>query len=275
VSSFGPPRKLSAAVMILLGLAIVLPLAWVARIALKPPEAYIGDPVGWGGGVTLDNISDAWSIAELDSAIVNSLLVVPLGAVGATILATLTGFALAKLDFVGKRIVWAAVIISLSMPLAALALPIFDIAVRLGFLDSRLGLSVIFTGLFASWGSLFMYAYFRSLPDELLESARVDGARLFRAFVTIAVPLALPAIVTTFFLNVFIQWSELILSLVMLPDSDKRTLTVATAQLTSQFRSTGPLQAAGMLIAAAPILVLFLGAQRWIRAETFTGGVEK
>jgi ABC-type glycerol-3-phosphate transport system permease component len=261
--------------MVLLALTIVVPLIWVTRIALKPAEAYIGDPAGWGGGFTFDNFREAWNVGHLDTAIVNSLAIVPLGALGATILGTLAGFALAKLDFAGKRVVWACVLVALTMPLAALALPIFDVALRFDYINSRLGLSLIFASLFASWGAVFMYSYFRGLPDELLESARVDGASLLRAFLTIAVPLALPAIATTFFLNVFIQWSELILSLVILPDGDKQTLTLAVAQFGSKFRSTGPLQAAGMLIAAAPILLLFLVAQRWVRAETFSGGVEK
>lgn len=275
MNRFGPPKAVSNGVIVLLGLAVVLPLLWVLRISLRPPEEYIGDPSGIFGGFTFDNYTDAWSSGDLGGAILNSLAVVPLGAVGATIVATMAGFALAKLDFIGKRVVWVAVVLTLTMPLAAIALPLFDVGLQLGFLNSRLGLSLILAAVFAPWGTLFMYAYFRNLPNELLESAQVDGARQLRAFLTIAVPLALPAVATTFFLNVFLQWSELLLSLVMLPDSAKQTLTVTVAQFTSQFRTTGPEQAAGMVIAAAPIILLFLVAQRWVRSETFTSGVEK
>jgi ABC-type glycerol-3-phosphate transport system permease component len=119
-----------------------------------------------------------------------------------------------------------------------------------------------------------MFAYYRSLPDELIESAQIDGARLHSILLRIALPLAAPAIATVFVINVFIQWSELILALVMLPDSDKQTVTAAVAQFSTQFRTGGPLTAAGMILTAAPILLVFLVAQRWLRQGVFAGGVK-
>jgi ABC-type glycerol-3-phosphate transport system permease component len=270
-----PRRSIVNGVMLLAAISIVVPLVWVARIAFKPTREYIGDPAGWTGGFTTQNFHDAWGIGRLGHSMLNSLAVVPLGAVGATLLGTMAGFALAKLTFTGKRLVWIAIVLTLTMPLAALALPLFDLALRAGIVNSRLGLSLIFAAIFAPWGSLFMYSYFRGLPDELLESAQVDGAGTFRAFATIAVPLALPAIVTTVLLNIFLQWSELILSLVMLQDNAKQTVTVAIAQFSSQYRTVGPVTAAGMIIASVPILTLFLFGQRWLDSDIFTGGVKQ
>jgi ABC-type glycerol-3-phosphate transport system permease component len=119
-----------------------------------------------------------------------------------------------------------------------------------------------------------MASYFRGLPDELIESARIDGARIDQVFVRVAVPLARPAVVTVLLINVFVQWSELVLALVLLPDADKQTATVAIATFSTQFRTGGPLTAAGIIIVSAPIFVLFLLGQRSLRTGLLAGGLK-
>ncbi|MDO8188011.1 carbohydrate ABC transporter permease [Conexibacter sp. JD483] len=270
----GLRRPLPALVMGLCTLAVVLPLLWVVRVALKPTDDYIGDPGSFGGGWTLENFGHAWSNGGIGDALFNSLRIVPLGAVLATVLATLAGYGLSKMLFPGRRFVFGIAVATMTLPLAALVIPLFDEGLRLGYVDSRFGLSLIYATLFAPWGTLFLASYFRGLPDELLESAQVDGAGTLRAFWSIAVPLALPAIATVLILNVFLQWSELILALVMLPDSSKQTITVAIAQFSGQFRTGGPLTAAGMIMAAAPVMVVFLLGQRWLRAGVTAGAVK-
>jgi ABC-type glycerol-3-phosphate transport system permease component len=266
--------RIAAAVMAVAGLSVVVPLLWVVRVALKPPEDHIGNPASLGGGWTLGNFADAWGTGGLGEALWNSLRIVSLGALVATALATLAAFALAKLRFPGKRLVWACVLATLTLPLAALVIPLFDEGLRIGYVDSRLGLSLVYGAIFAPWATVFLHSYFQALPDELLESAQIDGAGVLRAFVSIAVPLAAPAIGTVLVLNVFLQWSELILALVMLPGEGKQTVTVAIANFSSQFRTGGPLTAAGMILAALPIIVVFLVGQRWLRADVFSGAVK-
>lgn len=274
MSAIGLRRPLPAIVMTLCTLAVALPLLWVVRVALKPADDYIGDPGSLGGGWTLRNFGDAWSGGGIGDALVNSLRIVPLGALLATVLATLAGYGLAKLAFPGRRLVFGMAVATMTLPLAALVIPLFDEGLRLGYVDSRLGLSLVYATLFAPWGTLFLASCFRGLPDELLESAYVDGAGPLRAFWSIAVPLALPAIATVLILNVFLQWSELILALVLLPDSSKQTITVAIAQFSGQFRTGGPLTAAGMIMAAAPVVAVFLLGQRWLRAGVMSGAVK-
>lgn len=266
--------RIAATVMALAALTVAVPLLWVIRVALKPPEDHIGNPASLGGGWTLRNFGDAWGTGGLGEALSNSVRIVPLGALMATLLATLAAYALAKLRFPGKRLVWACVLATMTLPLAALVIPLFDEGLRIGYVDSRLGLSLIYGAIFAPWATIFLHSYFRGLPDELLESAQLDGASVMRSFLAIAVPLAAPAIGTVFILNVFLQWSELILALVMLPGEGKQTVTVAIANFSSQFRTGGPLTAAGMILAALPIIVVFLVGQRWLRADVFSGAVK-
>jgi ABC-type glycerol-3-phosphate transport system permease component len=262
-----------ATIVLVAVLAVALPLLWTMRVALRPIDSFIGDPAGLGGGVTLRNFSDAWS-AGLGHALLNSLLIVGLGSVVATALAALAGYGLAKEEMPGKRVVVAIAVLTLVVPLSSLAIPLFDESLQLGLLDSRPALGLMYGALFGSWGALFLRAYYASLPDELIDAAKVDGAGSWRTFVAIALPLAAPAIATVLVLNIFIQWSELLLALVMLPTTENQTASAVLAQMSTQFRAGGPLTAAGLFITVVPIVAAFAASQRWLRAEVFSGAVK-
>jgi ABC-type glycerol-3-phosphate transport system permease component len=133
---------------------------------------------------------------------------------------------------------------------------------------------IVYGAFFASWTSLFFFSFFRDLPGDLLEAASLDGATATQSFRSIALPLAAPAIAVGFVLNVFLQWSELLLGLIMLPSGDVRTAMTAVASFSTQFRTGGPLTAAATIIVALPIFLLFLGAQRWLKTEIFGGSLK-
>jgi ABC-type glycerol-3-phosphate transport system permease component len=256
-------------------LAAIFPLAWVIRVAVKPPANFIGDPTGLGGGFTLQNFSDAINSAGLRSGILNSLEIVPAGALGATALASVGGFALAQLDIPFRRLWLALIGAAIAVPLPAIIISLFDQGLSFGYTDSRPGLSLVYAGIFSAWGTYFMYSYYSSLPQALLDSARVDGANDLQTLLRVAIPLAKPAIATVLVINVFIQWSDLILALVMLPESSMQTATVKVALYSTQYRSGGPAQAAALLVASVPVFATYFAGQRFIRAGTFAGGVKE
>jgi ABC-type sugar transport system permease subunit len=274
-----PARRFLASRMrdLIVGLAILavaFPLVWVIRLAFKPEQQWIGNPDSFGGGWTMANFTGAWSSGNLGTALLNSLMIVPLGALIATTVSTLAGYALVKLRVPGKRAVLICVALAVFTPLPAIAIPLFNQALSFGYADQRLGLSLVYGSIFAAWGTLLMATHFRELPDELIEAARVDGASSLRTFLRVALPLAMPGLAALFVINLLIQWNELIIALVMLPDPTKQTVTVAIATFTTQFRTGGPLTAAGVLIAACPIIVIYGVSQRFIRADVLAGAVK-
>lgn len=254
--------------------AVVLPLAWVLRLAFKPQSQWIASPASLAGGWTLDNFTKAWTQGSLGDGLLNSALIVPLGAVIASAAATLAGFALAKLRLPGRRRLLTAIALCIFVPLPAIAIPLFNQALSFGYADSRIGLSVVYGALFSAWATLFMYSYFQDLPDELLDSARVDGASPLRTFLRVVLPLATPALAAVLLMNLLIQWNELIVALVMLPDEAKQTVTVAIASFATLQTSGGPLTAAGALIAAAPIVITYGIGQRFIKADVLAGALK-
>jgi ABC-type glycerol-3-phosphate transport system permease component len=255
-------------------IAVLFPLAWVLRVATKTEAGFIADPASLGGGFTLDNFAAAWDAVDLGGAILDSLSITLPGAALATFVGVLAGYALAKLPVPLRPLLLALAVGGLTIPIAAMVIPQFDQALELGYLDTRIGLIVVYGAFFASWSSLFFTSYFRGLPDDLLEAAALDGAGAARAFRSIALPLAAPAVAVGFVLNVFLQWSELLLGLIMLPGGDVTTAMTAIATFSTQFRTGGPLTAAATVIVALPIFLLFIVAQRWLRTEIFGGSVK-
>lgn len=267
--------RLMSGVIIALAVAIVLgPLLWVVRVALRPVNEFIIAPTDLGGTWTLDNIITAIVVGGMGSAVLNSLVVISIGAPLAVLLGSMTGYALARFRFVGKGLVAAAVSIALFLPMAALVMPLFNLALDFGILNSLPWLAVIYGVIFSSWVTLFLRSYFIQLPSEIFEAARVDGAGSIRTFVSIALPMAKPALATALILSCFVQWSELLLALLLLPNGDTPTATVGIAQFSSQYRTGGPQTAAAMLVGTLPILLLFLVGQRWLQAGTLSGSVK-
>lgn len=268
--------RLKVAIWLLITMSVavvVVPLAWVIRLAFRPQSAYSGDPTGVGGGFTFDNIRAAWD-AGIGSGLLTSALVVPLGAMIATVLATVTGYALAKENVPFKRTVTALIVGTIAVPLTSLAVPVFDQALQFGYLGSRPALAVVYGVLFTGWGVLFMTSYFSALPDELLEAARCDGAGRLRTMIAIALPISVPAMISIFVVNMFSMWSELIIGLIMLPTTSQQTAAVVLAQFATQYRSGGPVTAAAMLVMIFPMVIAFFVCQRWLKAEILGGAVK-
>jgi ABC-type glycerol-3-phosphate transport system permease component len=252
---------------------VLMPLAWIVRLAFRPVSAYTGDVAGLGGGFTFDNVHTAWD-SGLGHGLLSSLVIVPLGSVIATGLAATTGYGLAKEKVPFKRLIVALIVGTIAVPLTSLAVPIFDQALQFGYLGSQPAVALLYGVLFTGWGVLFMSSYFAGLPDELLEAARCDGAGRFRVMWSIALPVSTPALISVLVVNMFSMWSELIIGLIMLPTTNKQTAAVVLAQFATQYRSGGPVTAAAVMIMILPVVIVFFVCQRWLKAEILGGAVK-
>ncbi|GAB3597474.1 carbohydrate ABC transporter permease [Microbacterium tumbae] len=262
--------------LFIIGLAtllVVFPLVWVIRLSFRPRDAYLADPSGVGGGFTLENFIGAWQNG-LGLGMLNSIIVIPLGAAIATVLATACGFALAKMRVPLRRLIMGVLACTFAVPVTSLAVPLFDQALQFGYLGTYTGLSLVYAALFTGWGTLFMTAYYQGFPDELLEASAVDGAGPLRSFVSIVLPLGAPALVTVFVMNFFMMWSDIIIALVMMPASASQTIAAVVASMPSARESNATTSAAAAVIMLIPVLVLFLASQRWLRSEVLAGAVK-
>ncbi|WP_348650062.1 carbohydrate ABC transporter permease [Solwaraspora sp. WMMA2080] len=209
----------------------------------------------------------------------NTLLYVVAGAGGATLLATLGGYGLAKFDFVGRRAVFAIVIGAVAVPGTALAVPTFLMFSRLGLTNTPW--AVIIPSLITPFGLYLMWVFAaEAIPDEMLEAARCDGASEMRTLFQICLPLLAPGIVTVLLFSMVATWNNYFLPLIMLKDPDWYPLTLGLDAWNAQAATAGGqpvfhLVITGSLLTILPLLAAFLLLQRYWQSGLAAGGVKE
>jgi multiple sugar transport system permease protein len=249
----------------------LIPLAWLLINATKSQQGLFSSFGLWFAAdfALWDNIVDTLTY---DGGIFlrwlgNTLLYVLVGAGGATLLATLGGYGLAKFDFVGRRAIFAIVIGAVAVPGTALAVPTFLMFSQLGLTNTPW--AVIIPSLITPFGLYLMWTFAaEAIPDELLEAARCDGAGEFRTLFQICLPLLAPCIVTVLLFSMVATWNNYFLPLIMLKDPDWYPLTLGLNAWNAQAATAGGqpvfhLVITGSLLTILPLLAAFLLLQRY------------
>lgn len=264
--------RLAAIPMALLALSCLYPIWFAVNAALKGNREYILDRFGPVSAPTLENFTMAWGRARFSEYFLNSVTVT-LGAVFLLLLtASLAGFALAVLRFPLRRLVFAAILGSLMIPVQVVLVPFYQTVSGLGLINTRTGLILSYTAFFLPFSIYLMTAFYAGLPRELTEAARIDGARFGQVWWFVMLPLGMPALITLGILNTLYCWNDVLISLLVL--QQERTLMVGIAALRGEYTTNVPLLAAGIVLAAAPIILIYLIFQRRIVAGIAAGAVK-
>ncbi|MFI9772996.1 carbohydrate ABC transporter permease [Streptomyces sp. NPDC052415] len=285
--AYSPTRPRRSVLLTVLASLIVLytvvPLIWLVINATKT-QAGLGDSNGlWFAHdfALWDNIRDTFTYDDgvFGRWLLNTLLYVVLGAGGATLLAVLGGYALAKFDFPGKRGIFALVIGAVAVPGTALAVPTFLMFSKMGLTDTPW--AVIIPSLVSPFGLYLMWVFAsEAIPTELLEAARIDGAGETRTFFTVVLPLLAPGIVTVLLFTTVATWNNYFLPLIMLKDPDWYPLTLGLSAWNSQAETIGGdvifnLVITGSLLTILPLVVAFLLLQRYWQSGLAAGSVKE
>ena len=238
--------------------------------------------LGFGRAFALfDNIATVFGYQDGIFArwLFNTLLYVVVGAGGATLLAIMGGYALAKFRFPGRKAVFAVIIGAISVPGIALAIPQFLLFAKLNLTNTPW--AMIIPSLISPFGLYLMWIFSeQAVPTELLEAARVDGASEFRTFWTISLPLLAPGIVTTALFTIVATWNNYFLPLIMLKDADWYPLTIGLNQWKDQASTAGGqaiqnLVITGSLITIIPLVIAFLCLQKYWQSGLAAGAVKE
>ena len=273
---------LSALMTVMLCYAL-LPLFWLFVNSAKTQRALFTTFGLWFGG-RFALWSNIHQVLTYDNGIFvrwlgNTVLYVVVGAGGATFLATLAGYGMAKYDFAGKRVVFAVVLGAVAVPCTALAVPTFLLFSRMGLTNTPW--SVILPSLVSPLGLYLIWVYAAdAVPRELLEAARIDGAGEFRTFFVIAARLLSPGVVTVLLFTVVATWNNYFLPLIMLSNPRWYPLTVGLNEWNSQSTTAGGqaiynLVITGSLLTVIPIMIAFLIMQRYWRSGLAAGSVKQ
>ena len=262
----------AAVPMAVLALTCLYPIWFAVNTALKDNRGYILDRFGWVDSPTLENFAAAWGRARFSEYFLNSVVVTG-GAVACLLVtASLAGFALAVLRFPYRRLVFIVILASLMIPVQVVLVPFYQTIIGLGLLNTRAGLILSYTAFFLPFSVYLMTSFYAGLPRELTEAARIDGARFWQVWWFVMLPLGAPALITLGILNTLYCWNDVLISLLVL--QDERTLMVGITALRGEYTTNVPLLAAGIVLAAAPIIAIYLIFQRRIVAGIAAGAVK-
>jgi multiple sugar transport system permease protein len=258
--------------LILFALFFLLPLLWMAATAFKPFEEWL-NPNWIPVKPTVDNFLSIFNDKTLPVTnwFVNSLLIASLFTALILILDSLAGYAYARLDFPGKNLLFGLMLATLVMPGIMFLIPNYLTIAKLKWIGSIQG--VIAPGLSGVFGVFFMRQFFQSLPRELEEAAYIDGAGVFRTFLSVVLPLARGPIITLGVITFLASWNDFLWPLLIL--GGKRTaltLPVGLATLQGQYTFDYGKLMAGALVLTLPVLILYAVFQRYIiRSISMTG----
>ena len=270
-------------VMIAYALYTLVPLAWLLISATKTQAGLFGSFGLWFSDdfALFDNVVQ--TLTYRDGIFLrwlgNTVLYVVVGAGGATLLATLAGYGLAKYRFPGRRAVFAVVLGAVAVPGTALAVPTFLLFSQMGLTNTPW--AVIIPSLISPFGLYLMWVFASdAVPGELLEAARIDGAGEFRIFFTIALRLLAPGVVTVILFTVVATWNNYFLPLIMLSDASWYPLSVGLNQWAAQASGVSAqpiynLVIMGSVLTIIPIVIAFLLLQRFWQAGLSAGGVKQ
>ena len=255
----------------------VVPLLWILNMSLKS-TADRADGKFWAHNPTLENYQLIFTGGAKDlflPALRNSIVVAIAATLIAVILATFCAYAIARLDFPGKRLILGTALTVSFFPVISLVTPLFDLWRRIHLFDTIPGLILPYLVLTLPLSIWTLSAFFQQIPWEMEQAAQVDGATSWEAFRKVIVPLAAPGVFTTAIIAFFTAWNDFVFAMSLTSDH-ARTVPAALAFFTgaSQFESpTGAICAAGVVV-TIPVVLLVLFFQRQIVSGLTSGGVK-
>jgi ABC-type glycerol-3-phosphate transport system permease component len=262
-------------VLAVAALAITAPFLWILRGAFSASDAelYRLPPTLNPANLTTANFGKVAQQVPYFRFFLNSLIVSTGITVAQLVTCSTAGYAFARLRFRGRNALFAVVIGSLMIPIQVTIVPLFLVMSKIGLTNTLW--SLIFPGVFSAFGIFLLRQHFLTLPRELEEAARIDGAGHLRTFVRIVLPLSGPSLATLGILCFTYWWNDLLLPLVMINDPAKETLPVGLILLAGRY-STGSLGtiAAGITMAVVPVLVVFVTAQRYVVQSIASSGLK-
>jgi ABC-type glycerol-3-phosphate transport system permease component len=252
---------------------MVFPFVWLLLTSLRPQNTVFSGPF-FPTSLTGAAYPKAWTSIGFPLHFWNSLWITSVTVAGVLVFATLSGYAFAKLDFPFKNSLYLLLLTTLMMPSTALIIPLYLQLKNLGLLNNQGGLLILYISGSAPFSMFLMRAFFQTLPDELVEAARVDGSSELTIFTRVILPLARPGIATVVIFQFLQTWNEFLMANTVLQDTDKLPLQPVLFSLTGQYSTDWPTLTAGLTLSIIPVVVVYVRMQNQFVAGMTLGAVK-
>jgi raffinose/stachyose/melibiose transport system permease protein len=237
-------------------------------------QLFSGRLVAWP--LHFENYPTAWVVTKIGQLYWNSIYISTISMIVTVGISALAGYALGRMEFFGRRVIYALILAGLTIPLQIALIPLFANLKAFGLLNTPLALIGPYTGFGLAFGTYIMKGFFEELPKELEEAARVDGAHDFQIFALVMLPLTRPALATVAIFLFLQNWNEFLFALTFITNEAMRTMpTGIYALISSEFYGNYPLLAAALVLFSLPVLVLYFLFQQQFIAGLTAGAVKQ
>ena len=261
------------ALLIAMSAITVLPFLSIFTTALHPSGA-VPSGLSWPSEPQWGNFVEAFNVANMDALLTSSIFIVLAVVPISLVIATMAGFAIGLLRIPGARYLLLLFIFGLTLPFEGIITPLYFLARQMGILNTRLAIVLPLIGLFMPFAVYWMRAHFVTMPSEISEAAKVDGASTWDLFLRIHVPLARAPIASLGILMSVWAWNQFLLALVLVEDPTQRTMAGALGAFQGHYATDIPLLCAGTILILLPTLIVFLLFQRQVIAALLQGSVK-
>lgn len=266
---------LSYVVLIILAAAIVIPILWMVSTAFKTEaQTYSPKPQWIPNPFTLDSFRKFFTTYSFGRMTVNSLVTCIFAMIICIACASLAGYGVTRFQFKGKKQLMNFLLVTQMFPSVMLVVPFYAVLSRYHMTNRLFGLIIVYAATNVAFSTWMLVSYFKTVPVELDEAARVDGASSFRIFWNIILPLIVPGIAAVAMFVLFSGWNEYMYSSVLISNDQLKTLTVGIISLNSQYQIKWNDLMAASTVSSLPLVVLFVCFQRYFIAG-MTGGAVK
>jgi len=254
-----PLWRISAYILMLIfAVLTIYPLAWLGYSSLKPNREIMQNPLALPRHPTLDNYFTAWELAGLGSALLNSAFYTIISTTITVFISLAAAFGLAKFPFKSKNLFISAFALGLMITVHAVIIPLFLVEVKLRIVNTRLGIILPYVAFGIPLSVMIGLSFVRGIPDSLIESAEIDGARYSYIFWKMIVPLSTPVITTMAILSFLSHWNEFLFVFVFTSSASLKSLPPAITIFAGKRMVEYGLQYAALVIGILPMFIFYL-----------------
>ena len=269
-----PDSALKHGILLAATFFALVPSIFMILTSLKSQDEYTFNKIGLPHALVLDQFESLISDSSIFDWMGNSAILVIGAVLLSTVVSCLGAYAIALMRFRGRSLLFSVSTALMAVPPVVMIVPLFVLYTQLDLISTFRGTIVIYAGLITPFSIYLLTTFFRTLPRELFESARMDGANDLFILWKIVLPLSLPALLTLVVVNALYVWNDLIIAIIFLQDDSKRTLMAGISVFQGRYEALIPLTMAGMVIASAPMLILYILFQKHFIQGLMAGAIK-
>ncbi len=254
-------------------LIVIVPFLWVVLSSFKTSKEILASPFSLPAHWSFDNYVHAWTDAGIHQFFLNTVIVVAVALVLVMVLGSMCAYVLARFRFPGARFIYYAMLAGLTFPIFLAIVPLFFVLKSIQLLNTLPGLIMVYVAFALPFTVFFLYAFFKTLPDDVYEAALMDGAGEWRAFFQIMLPMARPGMAAVAIFNFLGLWNQFLLPVALNTDPDRYVLTQGMNNFASQAGYAVDFGAlfAAVVITVVPVLIVYVIFQRRLEGSVSRG----